>query len=113
MSQITQTIGIRLRQQRSRRGYSQERLAELAGLHPTYIGQIERGEKNLTVESLSKITQAHGVPMSQLLEKIDGQEGADSYALRAYELFCALAEPRQKELYQILSAVGRYGEKGE
>lgn len=51
--------------------------------------------------------------MSQLLEKIDGQEGADSYALRAYELFCALAEPRQKELYQILSAVGRYGEKGE
>lgn len=62
MSQITQTIGIRLRQQRSRRGYSQERLAELAGLHPTYIGQIERGEKNLTVESLSKITQALGVP---------------------------------------------------
>ena len=82
-------------------------------MHPTYIGQIERGEKNLTVESLSKITQALGVPMSQLLEKIDGQEGADSYALRAYELFCALAEPRQKELYQILSAVGRYGEKGE
>ena len=75
MSQITQTIGIRLRQQRSRRGYSQERLAELAGLHPTYIGQIERGEKNLTVESLSKITQALGVPMSQLLEKLMARRG--------------------------------------
>ena len=108
-----QTIGKRVRARRLVLGMSQEALAERAGLHYTYIGQIERGEKNLTVESLSKITQALGVPMSQLLEKIDGQEGADSYALRAYELFCALAEPRQKELYQILSAVGRYGEKGE
>ena len=113
MSQITQTIGSRLRYYRMQQSYSQERLAELAGLHPTYIGQIERGEKNLTIESLSKITLALGIPLSQLLEKVDSPERPGSYALQAYELFFALSPKRQKELYQILDAISRYGKKGE
>lgn len=110
MSQITQTIGIRLRRRRTELGYSQERLAELAGLHPTYIGQIERGEKNLTLDSLHKVTQALQLPMSRLLEKVDCL-GADSddYPLLAYELFSALPLERQKLLYQILETVARYG----
>ncbi len=42
---MTQTIGRKLRQFRQKKGYSQETLADRAGLHPTYIGQVERGEK--------------------------------------------------------------------
>ena len=45
---MTQTIGRKLRQFRQKKGYSQETLADRAGLHPTYIGQVERGEKNIT-----------------------------------------------------------------
>lgn len=67
MSKLTQTIGQRLRHCRQEKGYSQEILAELAGLHPTYIGQVERGEKNITVDSLAKITGALGISMAQVL----------------------------------------------
>lgn len=59
---MTQTIGRKLRQFRQKKGYSQETLADRAGLHPTYIGQVERGEKNITVETLAKITTRPGYP---------------------------------------------------
>lgn len=106
MSQTTQTIGKRLRQYRTQKGYSQERLAEQAGLHPTYIGQIERGEKNLTVESLSRITEALDLPMSQLFEKIGGKEER-GYPLRAYELVAGRPPEEQERLYGILEEICR------
>ena len=42
---ISKVLGERLRSYRNQKGWSQEKLAERAGLHPTYIGQLERGEK--------------------------------------------------------------------
>ena len=45
MSDIAKIIGQRIRNYRTQKGLSQEKLAELAGCHPTYIGQLERGEK--------------------------------------------------------------------
>lgn len=50
MSAMTKLIGLRIRNYRIQSGLNQEQLAELAGCHPTYIGQIERGEKNATIE---------------------------------------------------------------
>lgn len=50
---------------------SQEQLAEFSDLHPTYIGQIERGEKNATIESIYKISTALKIPISTLLEKLN------------------------------------------
>jgi transcriptional regulator with XRE-family HTH domain len=58
LSNITKIIGERLRNIRKQQGLSQEVLAEKAGLHNTYIGQVERGEKNLTIETLEKIVTA-------------------------------------------------------
>ena len=55
MSEITTIVGQRLRLRRQELGYSQELTSEKAGLHPTYIGQVERGEKNATIESIEKI----------------------------------------------------------
>jgi transcriptional regulator with XRE-family HTH domain len=46
---------------------SQERLADQAGLHRTYIGHVERGEVNLTVYSLVRIATALGIDAAELL----------------------------------------------
>ena len=72
---ITQTIGRKLRQYRQKQGYSQEALADRAGLHPTYIGQVERGEKNITVETLGKITAALEIPITAVFEELPHPAG--------------------------------------
>lgn len=61
-------LGKRIKKMRSERSISQEGLADLAGVHRTYVGMIERGEKNVTVLSASKIASALGVTISDLFE---------------------------------------------
>ena len=53
---------------RKERMLSQEKLAELAGLHRTYIGMLERAEKNITLINIEKIATAFGVDISELLK---------------------------------------------
>jgi len=65
---VTLIVGKRLREFRQAKGLSQEQLGELCGLHRTYIGSLERGEKNVTVVTLSRIACALGVPMRSFLE---------------------------------------------
>ena len=50
-----------------RRDSAKEKLAELSGCHPTYIGQLERGEKNATLESIERITAALGITLQSCL----------------------------------------------
>jgi len=54
-------FGRRLRELRIRQGYSQERFAEKAGLHRTYVGGVERGERNVSLENIWRIADALGV----------------------------------------------------
>lgn len=70
MSDIAKIIGQRIRNYRTQKGLSQEKLAELAGCHPTYIGQLERGEKNATLESVEKIASAMDISLSELFDKL-------------------------------------------
>ena len=64
MSQLTSQIGERLRSLRLSAGLTQEGLAERADLHTTYIGQLERGEKNATIETVCKLAQPGGGNLS-------------------------------------------------
>ncbi|PKO47166.1 MAG: XRE family transcriptional regulator [Betaproteobacteria bacterium HGW-Betaproteobacteria-22] len=50
-------------------GYSQEQLAHHCGLHRTYIGSIERGEKNVTLNTLYVLAQAFGTTVPELLSE--------------------------------------------
>ena len=111
MSDIAKTVGKRLRSYRTGQGLSQEKLAERAGLHPTYIGQVERGEKNLTIESLEKITSALDVPMANVFEKIEERGAADNYCLQAYELLSRKSNVERERLYNILLEIEKYAEK--
>ena len=56
-----------IRYLRLKRGWSQEQLAEQCGLHRTYIGSIERGERNIGLDNLERLAKALDVPVSMLL----------------------------------------------
>lgn len=60
-------FGKRVRAVRKAKKISQERLAELSGLHPTYISDIERGKVNASIYSCFMISNALGVPQSELV----------------------------------------------
>lgn len=70
-SKILTQFGDKVRQERRKKGWSQEELANHAGLHRTYIGMIERAEKNITLENIAKIAQALGLEVVDLFKKIN------------------------------------------
>lgn len=61
-------FGRRVRALREQRGWSQERLAEVSGLHRTYLGGIERGLRNPSLKNLARIAAALEVPLSKLFD---------------------------------------------
>jgi transcriptional regulator with XRE-family HTH domain len=62
-------FGFAVKQRRQELGISQEVLAERAGLHRTYIGDIERGARNVSLENIEKLAKALQVPISDLFAK--------------------------------------------
>lgn len=66
--QILIKFGQRVKEERKKKGFSQEKLAEIAGVHRTYIGMIERAEKNITLENIEKIAKALGKNPGDLLK---------------------------------------------
>lgn len=108
MSEIAKFVGQRIRNYRTQQKLSQEKLAELSGCHPTYIGQLERGEKNATLESIERIALALGIPLSKLFEKIDEGDSRTNIPLKCYEFFSAKSKAEQEQLYRILIEMDKY-----
>ncbi len=65
-----------LRLIRARIGISQETLADLAGLHRTYVGSVERGERNISIDNIEKLADALGVVVADLIGR--GQDETPS-----------------------------------
>ncbi|MBE6554386.1 MAG: helix-turn-helix transcriptional regulator [Ruminococcaceae bacterium] len=109
MSDIAKVLGKRIRNYRTEQGLSQEKLAELSGCHPTYIGQIERGEKNATIESIEKISASLNVSLSKLFEKLGAQDGeVSNIPLECYEFLSAKTKKEQEQIYRILLEIDKY-----
>ncbi len=67
-----ESLGNTIRSERYRRGLrSQEALAYAAELHPTYVGAIERGERNVSLRNLLRIADALGMPLSRLIAEAE------------------------------------------
>jgi transcriptional regulator with XRE-family HTH domain len=75
-------LGKRVHELRAAKKWSQEEFAHVSGLHRTYIGQIERGEKNISFGNLVKVAAVLGVTASELLSALDGSGGSSTESKR-------------------------------
>ena len=71
MKDLLLLLGKRIHQLRVAKKWSQEEFAHVSGLHRTYIGQIERGEKNISFANLLKVSGVLGVTMSEMLSGLE------------------------------------------
>lgn len=71
---LAKRFGRVVRELRAMAGFSQEGFADLCNLHRTYIGSIERGEKNITIETASRIAEALNVNLSYLFIYMEREE---------------------------------------
>ncbi len=71
MDKLFQALGLRIRELRTARGWSQEHFAEICGVHRTYMGHLERGEKNASLGSVARVARALEITLSELLRGID------------------------------------------
>ena len=66
-SSARQRFGANVRRLRQAKGLSQEGLAQMAGIHRTYIGSVERGERNVSIDNMERIAAALGASIADLL----------------------------------------------
>lgn len=105
MENISLTFGKRVKSLRTSKKLSQEKLAELSGLHSTYIGQIERGEKSPTIESIYKISVGLDISLSDFLKNIQIDENVETYADKIYNEILSLPTHKQKKIYEIIKDI--------
>jgi len=74
MNDIQKKFGENVRKHRNKQQISREKLAELSGLHWTYIGSVERGERNISIKNIKKIADGLKVKISDLFVGIDAKK---------------------------------------
>ncbi|ERI65827.1 DNA-binding helix-turn-helix protein [Clostridium sp. KLE 1755] len=104
MDNISKLVGARIRGFRKEKHLSQEELAEKCNLHPTYIGQLERGEKNPTIESVMKISDGLQVPLDQLFANVTAANfpAMDYIPDKIMFLVMELTPKEQKIIYELI-----------
>jgi transcriptional regulator with XRE-family HTH domain len=70
MQEIQRSLGEKIRKLRAEKEFSQESFADECGLHRTYMGSVERGERNLTLKTLHTVASALGLTVAELLSGI-------------------------------------------
>ena len=75
--QLINDFGKRIRQLRTERGLSQEKLAELTGFHRTYIGMVERGERNISLSNIGVFAEVFGKTVSEVLNFAETRDGGN------------------------------------
>lgn len=68
---LAENVGALVRELRMATGMSQEAFADQCGVHRTYIGSIERGEKAITLETAQKIVESLNISLSQFFQKLE------------------------------------------
>lgn len=105
---VRKFLGQRLRALRKERGLSQERLGALSGLSGKFIGEVERGEKSISVDSLYHVAVALGVPL-RVLTDVQGGRRTTAPSEDAERIFALVAAHRRRRdvrrAHQVLRAI--------
>lgn len=104
---ITQEVGARIRYYRTEKKISQEKLSEISSLHPSYIGQLERGEKTPSIETIYKITRGLDMSLTDFFHDFElvTDDYEETYALKAYRLIEYQPARTQKKLYNVINEI--------
>jgi transcriptional regulator with XRE-family HTH domain len=103
---VRKFLGQRLRALRKQRGFSQERLGERSGLSGKFIGEVERAEKSISIDSLYRVSVALDIPLRELT---DVRERANVPSEEAEKIFALVSGRRRAEdlrrAYEVLRAM--------
>lgn len=106
MSEITVTVGKRIRKARKAKHLTMEQLAEQCGLHPAYIGQLERGEKNASLSTIEKVACALELSLAELLSNSDTVTGsAKNIPADCRNIICTLPPQSHETIYTLLKQI--------
>lgn len=70
MQEVQKRLGKRVAELRRKKGFSQEAFAHECGFHRSYMGAVERGEKNITIAMIEKIAKAFNITLSELFKSV-------------------------------------------
>lgn len=113
-SDYRSTIGKKVRQERLKRGWTQEELAEKLDLHPSFIGQIERGIKAASLDTLKNLSQVFGIASSEFLNEDARKEpaqGARSVERKIVDLLKGYKTHEQEAVYKTIKYILRQKRK--
>ncbi|WP_239616290.1 helix-turn-helix domain-containing protein [Cohnella mopanensis] len=102
---VLKLVGQRIRTLRKEREMSQELLGEKGGFHYSYIGQIERGEKNISLLNLAKIASALDVSLSQLFTYVDEEEKRTETEADLQEILSTLRYQKPDQVRMVRNVV--------
>ncbi|MBY0202730.1 helix-turn-helix domain-containing protein [Paenibacillus cucumis (ex Kampfer et al. 2016)] len=107
MSELREMIGTRIRAMRNAKGLTQQKLADIAGLDYRYIGALERGERNFSIDTLEKVLLAMNLDISELMYSGSRTEILDVTRQEALDEFIALTKSLTHQQIIILKNVNR------
>lgn len=115
MSEIAGLVGENIRLLRKKRGLSQEQLAFRAEINASYMGQVERGEKNPTIDVLSKIALALQTPLEKMVNVVSSPDSADEpvdegYATKIVHQLNGLSLKEQEAVYKFVKQLVHFKE---
>ncbi len=108
------SIGKKVRQERLRHGWTQEELAEKTELHPSFIGQLERGIKTASFDTLKRLSLAFGIKSAEFLHEGDSKEPRrepPSVERKIINLLKGCATHEQEAVYQTIKYILRQKRK--
>ncbi|KJD39624.1 helix-turn-helix domain-containing protein [Paenibacillus polymyxa] len=107
MAELRKQIGTRIRAIRNAKGLTQQKLADIASLDYRYIGALERGERNFSIDTLEKVLTALNVSISELMFSEEHMTTDEMIRQEAIDEFVALTSRLNKEQIGILRRVSK------